>query len=195
MRYSQESAPIAADEPSPEQLSLLVSRLVVLAKQNQAYRRHPQAQNPRSHFVVPRSQIIVPSVWEAPFGFRYEHKLSARVSKNDFRSWSMRLHFGYDVTDMGSQRGCERHRYSFEWDDRLVRLARHAMWVAPSTEKDLGDYVDSFSVPDDMADEFGWRRELEQVTAGDVTLLTRDVNDFGRGIAGSNLATQALPAA
>lgn len=124
--------------------------------------------------MLPASRVVVPDLMEAPFGYRYEERIAARIARPGPRSWSMRLLSTFMVTEMGSQRGCERHTYSFKWNTTKTTLANHDLRVLPATDRDLCDEIDNFAVPDTIADEYYWRIQLEAVTSGDVELLTRD---------------------
>lgn len=178
MRSLNESLPIGENGPAPAQLFFLASRGVLLAKRYDKFRTMPRSVVSRSHSMLPRSRTIMPDLLEAPFGYQYEHRMSARIARTHFRTWSMRLLSTYMVTEMGSQRGAERHSYKFEWNDRAATLAEHRLRVIPTVDRDLCDDIDNFAARDDIADEWYWRTQLSQMTAGDVELLTRELQAF-----------------
>lgn len=168
--------PLGEDSPSPEQLAKLVARSVMLAKQEKKFHDMPDSVSARSHSMMSAARVIIPDIFEAPFGYRYEHRTSARVSRPGPRKWSMRLLSTFMVTDMGSQRGVERHTYRFAWNTQEATLAQHELRIIPTVEyEDICDEIEHFHADDTIADEFYWRTQLREVTRGDVDLLTREL--------------------
>lgn len=178
MRLAHEALPVSDDAPSPEQLFLLASRGVLLAKQTDKFRPMPGSIAERSHSMMPASRVIVPELMTAPLGHRFEQRMSARIARPAPRRWSMRLLSSFIVTDMGSLSGAERHTYSFEWNDRETTLAHHRLDIVPADERDMYDEIDRFSADDTVGDEFYWRTQLAQVTRGDVELLTAEFDSL-----------------
>jgi hypothetical protein len=191
MWQRHEQIPVGDDAPSPEQPFRLAARGVVVAKQHQKLRTYAGAKNPRSHYMMPPAEVIIPNEHEVPAGFCYERKLSASIARTGFRNWHMRLISTYIVTDHGIENGVERHTYSFDWNAQRTTLAHHRLRILPAVERDLGDYVDQFHIDDQMVDEWYMRMQFDQVTAGDVELLTQEVSKYTGEVlydSGSNAA-------
>lgn len=177
MRHIHEEVPIHDDAPSPEQLFDLAKRSVVLAKEHRRFRTYDRAKNPRSHFMMPRRNIVTPDLFEAPFGFRYEKLLSARISKAE-RNWSMHLIMSHFVVEMGDERGAERHTYSFRWNQRSTTMARHLLRIMPAADLEIADHIDAFAALDELSGDWSWRTQMEQVSAGEIDHLMKDIKEF-----------------
>lgn len=94
----------------------------------------------------------------------------------------------YWVLDNGIGRPSDRHTYSFEWNTERATMAEHRVDVVPSGE-DLAliDIIDrGIGVSDDDAMFWGVETQLRQMTAGDVALLTRDVERYSSGLQQGN---------
>lgn len=169
------------DAPTPEQLFRLAGKSAVLAKEQErmkAKRAAAEEYGSRTHFMMPKAEVIIPDILEAPLGFRFEEKYAGRIARTDHRAWSLRLVHVYAVTEMGSQRGVERHTYSFNWNHAETTLARHTLVIPPEPELDWYDQINRFTLDSNIPDEWSWRMQLEEVTAGDVEILTSDIERF-----------------
>jgi hypothetical protein len=183
MRQMHERLPIHEDAPTPEQLHRLAGRCVLLGRQAERFRQLPNTPE-RSHFMTAPPTIVVPGLDEAPAGFSYEHRLAARVERTDFRTWSMRLLATHLVSEQGVGRASDRHTYAFEWNSERAIMAERRIDIVPSVETpELIDMVDQgVAVPSEMAALWDLETQLRQVTAGDVELLTREVERHQGGV-------------
>lgn len=169
MRQSSERL-VSEDPPVPTQLFSLAAQGIMVARRHDMLRVRPKGRK----MVLP-TQVTIPLDAGLPEGRRFEESWACMVRRADFRTWSMRLISRYHIVQESTGIGTEVQEFKFEWDKERTSLASRQIRVAPAPERDLGDYVDAFSVGQDMADEWYWREQMELLTKGDVDDLISDL--------------------
>lgn len=183
MRQSSERL-VSEDPPVPAQLFGLAAQGIMVAQRHDMLRLRPKGRK----MVLPM-QVTIPLDAGLPEGRRFEESWACMVRRADFRIWSMRLISRYHIVQENTGIGTEVQEFKFEWDKEKTTLASRQIRVAPVPERDLGDYIDAFSMRPDIADEWYWREQMELLTKGDVDDLIGELEAQDGRIASSSMRT------
>lgn len=186
MRQSAERL-VSEDAPTPAQLFSLAAQGIIVAQRHNKLRTRPKGRK----MVLP-TQITIPLEGANTPERRYEQSWACGVRRAGFRQWSMRLISRYHVIEDGHGIGSEVQEFKFEWDTERATMAAREIRVAPGLEYDLADIIDRFSARDDIAEEWYWREQMELLTKGDVSDLTRELEKQDGGIVFADMRTNRV---
>jgi hypothetical protein len=173
------------DAPNPVQLRQLAAVGIASAASRQGLKS--PSQFPGSHYFIDSIDALTETRTVDNGPVEVYHRVAGRAGRVmqgerdvKIRQWSLKF---YDVLAMRSKGMWLNAQtlYRFEWDDQRTLLAERRLRLVGdsiSGDRELGDIVDRFSVPDYMAALWHAGDEMLRVTAPECDALIRDMRDY-----------------